>query len=280
MFLNFLQVIRVRQWHKNILVFAPLFFSGRIVEAELLISVLKVFVLFCLAASVVYILNDVWDKEFDKQHPIKKLRPLAAGRVTSQQALGWGLGLVVVALVLAWSINIEVLSVITLYLVGNLFYSLSLKRIPVVDVLLVALMYILRILAGAYAVDLSVSVWILVCTFALALLLVFGKRISELAHVVNGESRTVIRVYGKQFLDHALILSATLAIGSYFLYTISTAKTYLVYSSLIVLFVILRYLFLIYHKVNCERPEELLIKDKQILLAILIWIGYMTMIYY
>lgn len=272
--------MRVQQWHKNVLVFAPLLFSGHIFDPALAGRSFIAFTAFCFAASSVYLFNDILDIESDRQHPEKRKRAIAAGELSVKTAIVLGLLLSGLALWQSSYLPLKFLLALLIYFVLNFLYSWKLKHVAVLEVLLVASMYLLRVIAGTKAIGIASSSWLVLCTFFLALFLVLGKRRTELVAVHGSDSREVLKLYNLDFIEHALSISIMMSIATYALYTVVVAKPYLLYSTFFVVFVLLRYMFLIYKEANCEKPEELLLKDKQIFFTALLWVIYVAFVYY
>ena len=212
-----LQVFRIQQWPKNLFVLAGLLFGGRWGEADALRAALTTLLLFCLASSLVYLWNDLRDLEADRLHPRKCQRPLAGRRISP--AAGWvalAAGLVLLAL-LAWLLHPPSVPFLATYLLFNLGYSLGLKRVPVLDLLLITAGFVMRVLAGTRAVDVPTSAWILLCTGALAFFLAVSKRRLDLPDS-GSEASPTFRGYSPAFLDQLLSISASWTVLFYGLY--------------------------------------------------------------
>ncbi|MDX9970606.1 MAG: decaprenyl-phosphate phosphoribosyltransferase [Candidatus Gracilibacteria bacterium] len=281
--INYLRLLRVNHWIKNVLIFAPLFFAGGFFDPENFQKSLVVFGVFSLLASMVYIINDIVDLKSDQNHPKKKNRPLASGKISIFSAtlfLVFLSGFVIVSnfyLFINDFFSWKVLFVLSLYLVMNLLYSFKLKQIPVVEIMVVAFFYLIRVYVGAEAVGVMLSHWIIICTFFIALFLTVAKRRSEL---VDNSSRSVLSKYSISMLDFYLIVSVSLAILSYTLFASLSGVKYLLYSFLIVCFALFRYVFLIYSGVNTENPEKLLFKDFWLVLSFFVWCIFLLASYY
>lgn len=283
--INLLKQMRITHWVKNLLIFAPLFFSVGFFNLVDFTSTAMLFMTFSFLASAVYIFNDLVDFKHDAQHPIKKKRPIASGAINSRQAISAMVALLFIAVLLMLDFNALTNIILILYIVLNILYSLLLKRIPLVDIFTVASFYILRILVGGALLSIFVSNWIVIVTFFLALFLVVGKRRTELVSQDTTNNRTtntrlVLTQYSKQALDYSLYLIIAGVIASYTLYTIETDLPYLVYSSFFVTFGMLRYLYII-HKYNLgEAPEKLVWQDRWVLATVLSWVLYMLIVFY
>ncbi len=268
-----LQLVRPRQWIKNGFVFAPLIFSGQFMQRPAILHALAAFVLFTLAASATYIVNDLHDIEQDRQHPKKsRTRPLAAGFVSPRQAIALLLVLYAV-LGAAWMAAPHVIEVIVLYLLLNLAYSFALKHQPVLDIFTVATGFVLRVQAGAVALAVPVSAWMFVTTLCLALYLAAVKRRQELARSgSSGETRKVLRHYTVQLVDRYAEMSATGALVFYSLFVLSS-RPQLVVTIPLVLFGLFRYWYVIETLEGGESPTDALLADWQLLLTVTLWIA-------
>ncbi|HEY0838653.1 MAG TPA: UbiA prenyltransferase family protein [Vulgatibacter sp.] len=263
--------MRPHQWVKNSFLFAPLIFAHKLNEPSLLLRSAAAFLLFSLTASAVYLGNDVLDVESDRRHPVKRLRPIASGKLpiglASAAAVILAAGAVAGGLLVAF----EVAAVLAIYLAINVAYSWRLKKIAFVDVSVIATGFVLRVLAGAFAIGVGPSPWIFVCTFALALYLGFGKRKHEvLAAQHAGHDGTAARKalggYTLPRLDLALLLAGVVATASYFLYTIAPGTTarfsyWLTLTLPFPAFGIWRFHRLILKATRASSPTEALITD-------------------
>lgn len=185
---KYLKLLRVEQWVKNLFVFVPLFFSGNITNIDLLLKSIFAFVIFSLAASVVYILNDYNDIEADRKHPEKRRRPLASGAISKSKAIGILIGLVITDIALVFFTQIyfheylwKFATIVGFYVMMNLAYTFRLKHVPIIDIFIIAIGFVLRVLAGGYITGISISQWAILLTFVLALVLAIGKRRGSLS---------------------------------------------------------------------------------------------------
>jgi len=268
---------------KNAVCFAALVFAGRLDRPTALTLAGVTFVAFCLASSAVYVLNDVVDRAEDRAHPVKRRRPLAAGRIRPATAVVESALLAVAAVAVSFALVPRARAVIATYLVLQVAYSFVLKRVAIVDVMAIAVGFVLRVQAGIEAIGAPQSAWILLTMFFVALLLGFGKRRSELAHLVDDAHgrRPVLGAYSVAFLDLLLGLSATTALLCYALYavTVQTAETFLL-TVLPVTFGILRYLMLVLVRERGEDPDELVTRDAPLVVAILVWAALTVAVLY
>ncbi|RMF61272.1 MAG: decaprenyl-phosphate phosphoribosyltransferase [Calditrichaeota bacterium] len=272
--------LRPYQWSKNFLVFAALLFSGRVGDLPSLFHATVAFGIFCLASGAGYIINDILDREKDQFHPRKKTRPIASGRLSITTAM-WGAGLAyAIAVLVSAVISPQLFFVVLGYIILTFSYSLKLKHFAIIDILIVAIGFVLRAIAGAVAIAVDISPWLLVCTLFLALFLIIGKRRNELIlleeNAVN--HRKNLSEYSIHFFDQAIAIVTAATIVSYALYTLSAetiAKfntTNLIYTLPFVVGGIFRYLHLLYHKRLGDEPERILITDYGIVFSVLGWL--------
>lgn len=283
---DWIALVRPHQWIKNLFVIAPLLFSGLLLDGQAVLAAAGAFGVFCLLASGVYVVNDVADVEADRAHPTKRERPIAAGRIAPRSAVVLGLLLWAVALPAAWSIRPALLAISATYLFLNLLYSFGLKRVVILDVFAIAAFFILRLLAGAAAINVTPSIWLLLCGGLLALYLGFAKRRHELSLVGAGssKSRSVLAEYGKPFLDQMSIVLLSVTVVSYIMYTVSPDKVaesgYALAASVIfVLYGVFRYLYLV-HQRDEGSPTETLLEDRSLTVAVLLWAAYCGTVIY
>lgn len=266
---HFITLLRPKQWIKNIFVLAPLIFSGQFIHPSAIKQSIIAVLLFCLASSSTYIINDILDVESDKKHPKKsKTRPIAAGLITKNQAL-FCLSLLYFFLVISALIMPNVLITIGIYLVINIAYSLTLKHQPVIDIFIIAFGFVLRIYAGAMALSVPVSTWMFVTTLCLALYLATIKRKQELVKHGN-KSRKVLTFYTVPLLEKYAQISATGTLLFYSLFVV-TARPKMVLTIPIVIFGLFRYWFITETQKSGESPADLLYSDLQLAVTVLAW---------
>jgi len=271
--------MRPAQWAKNLFVLAPLVFAHGLVSPALVGRALAAFAAFCAASSAVYLFNDVRDRERDRHHPSKRLRPIAAGTLPATVALGAAAGLAAAAGVTAVALGAAFATFLAAYLAINAAYSLGLKEVVILDVLLLAVGFVLRVEAGGAAVGVEVSRWLLLCTIFLALFLAFSKRRHEIELLAEGAAsqRRVLTHYSPAFLDQMINVVTASAVVSYALYAIApeTAEKYdtqdLVYTIPLVLFGIFRYLYLTYQRDDRRNPTEAILTDPPFLVNLALW---------
>jgi 4-hydroxybenzoate polyprenyltransferase len=285
---SWVRLIRPQQWIKNCFVLAPLLFSGKALESTAQLRSILAFLVFCGLASSVYIFNDVIDRAADRAHPVKRARPIASGEV------GVGPALVVAALALAASVTSAFLvspalgGIAVSYLALNVLYSVWLKHVVIVDVFAVSAFFILRLLAGAAAVDVRPSVWLILCGGLLSLYLGFAKRRHELVLLgvpSAGDHRAVLAQYSTQFLDQLSVVLLSVTIVSYIMYTLESDTAQLVggealsYSTVFVLYGVLRYLHLVHRQAD-GNPTDTLLTDRGLLAAVVLWVIYCGLVLY
>lgn len=274
-----LEAMRPRQWSKNIFVLAGIVFSGRLFEPQAVLRAALAFVLFCCAASSVYLANDIADRATDVHHPAKRRRPIASGRLSPGLARITALLLAVTALGGAWFLNRETAGIFAAYLIATFAYSFGLKRVFLLDIMIVAAGFVLRAAAGAAAIAAEISPWLLVCSFLLALYLALGRRRAELVLLGDTASshRAALGEYSLPLVDSWLTTLSAAAIVSYAIYTQSERTvahfrtTNLVYTVPFVIYGLFRYQ---HHVVRLDAggdPGALLVSDKGMWFALIGW---------
>ncbi len=267
--LGLIQLIRPKQWIKNVFVLAPLLFSGTFLNTAAITQTLLAALLFCVASSATYIINDIHDLDHDRRHPKKsKTRPLATGIISTPAA--WILLVILyIMLIGGWFFASKVILVIIAYLILNLFYTFALKHQPVLDIFSIAIGFVLRVYAGAIAIDVPVSPWMFITTLCLALYLAAIKRRQELSQSGAG-SRKVLEKYSVALVDRYAEMSATGAILFYSMFVMS-AKPELIITIPLVLFGLFRYWFVVEVLDGGESPTDALLSDWQLLLTVVLW---------
>ncbi len=275
----YLTVLRPLQWTKNLLVFAALLFARQIGEPAQVKRAALMFLAFCLIASALYILNDLLDRKADQRHPKKRLRPVASGVIHWETGTILALALGAAGLLTARNSTPAALACLLGYIALGAGYSLLLKRVVIVDVLVIAAGFVLRAAAGAYAIQVAISPWLLICTMLLALFLALAKRRQELlASPRPQDQRVVLGQYSSALLDQMIAVVTSSTLMAYILYAFSE-QTSLKFSSQLmplsvpfVLYGIFRYLYLIYHRLEGEEPEVLLVKDWPLLVNFVLYV--------
>ncbi len=291
---KFLRLLRVEQWVKNLFVFLPLFFSGNFLNTELFLKSCVAFVVFSLASSTIYIINDYADAESDRQHPDKKNRPIASGAISKKTALGIATLLIglIISIILFITAGLQqnigkFAIVILAYLGMNLAYTFRLKHVAIIDVCLISIGFVLRVMAGGYSTEIPISQWAILLTFVLALVLALGKRRGELINAqISGKTRRSLDGYNVQFADIALSISVTLAIISYLMFTVQPEVqnrfgNKIFYTFIFVVFAFLRYLQQTLVHNRTESPTKIIYKDRYIQATLILWVvSYFLLIYY
>ena len=285
-FKAFLENLRPRQWTKNLLLFAGVIFAQKLGEPACLRRAFLGALVFCLASGVVYVYNDISDRELDRLHPYKKLRPIASGRLPVAGAVRGGLILLVVVLFSAWLLGPAFLGMVVLFFLWNWLYTQWLKQVPVMDVMGIGMSFVIRATAGVMVLlpacpSVSISPWLLLCTFFLSLFLGFCKRRDELLRVEmgTGATRPVLRNYSEPMLNALIGGSFALTTMMYALYTMwpSTIEHFgtqdLIFTLPFVLFGMGRYLYLVFLEDKGGKPHEILLNDVFIQIIVVSWIG-------
>lgn len=271
---TFLQLIRIKQWMKNIFIFAPLIFSHHLLNIQDITKTVTVFFAFSLVSVLVYIINDIHDCKQDAIHPEKKSRPIASGTVSKSQALITGIILFIAGISIAFLTKCpQVIITLLAYLIINMLYTFFLKQIAILDVFIIAVGFCIRVIIGAVAIDVQPSQWIISTTFAISLVLGFGKRRHELLSLKQEavEHREILGEYTPRLLDIMIAVSSSITAISYMFYTMESGISKLFYTFPLVLYALFRYLYLIYDKNKGGKPEEDLINDKGIIITVILW---------
>ena len=274
-----LRAMRPVQWVKNVFVLAPIVFAERLLDPAIVSRALLAFAAFCLAASAIYLFNDLRDREEDRRHPVKRHRPIASGALSPAVALAAAAVLALLALACALSLGAEFSILLAIYLGTNLLYSSWLKRVVILDVMAVASGYVVRVIAGAVAIAVVVSNWLLLCTIFLALFLILSKRRHEVVLLADEAAghRAVLGHYSPAFLDQMINVVTAAAVVSYALYAVDDdtverfGSDHLVYTVPLVLFGIFRYLYLTYQKVEARNPTEAILFDLPSVANLALW---------
>jgi len=280
--------MRPGQWIKNLFIFAGVIFSGNLFNPEVLIRVSYGFILFSLVASSVYIFNDIIDLEYDRTHPDKKNRPLAAGLLSVPVAYASAIVLASAGLMGALTLDWVFFAILLGYLIINFAYTIKIKKMVILDIMCIASGFVLRVLAGTELAEVIPSDWLILCTITLSLFLGFSKRRHEL--VVTGTKalshRKVLGEYSLNFLDQMIAVATACTVMSYALYTVSPQTVYrfgtrnLVFSIPFVIYGIYRYLYLIHQKNMGGNPPREMIRDLPLLLNALLWALVVVLIIY
>ncbi|NIM90431.1 MAG: decaprenyl-phosphate phosphoribosyltransferase [Candidatus Aminicenantes bacterium] len=285
---DIIRSMRPHQWTKNFFIYAALIFSQNIFNLPLLLKTTIAFSAFCLISSALYVFNDLKDLEEDKLHPLKSKRPIASGKIKKSTALLMIVILGLLGFSSAFTLNKNYFIIILVYFLIQMAYSLKLKHIVILDVFVVALGFLIRVVAGGLAIEVSLSSWLLICTILLALFLALSKRRHELVLLEDEASdhRPILEEYSPYLLDQMIAVVTASTVIAYCLYTISEetvtkfGTSNLIFTVPFVLYGIFRYLYLIHQKSEGGSPEALIIKDKPLLIDIFLWIAAAVIILY
>lgn len=283
-----IQTLRPYHWSKNLFVFAALVFSKRLFEMHSFTLSLIGFALFSLASGAAYIFNDIKDIESDRQNPQKRLRPIAAGKISIPLAIGLFIILGTVSIIASYWIKPTFGLIILIYIVLNMLYSVILKHIVIVDVMVIAAGFLMRVMAGAELIDVYPSKWLILCTILLSLFLALGKRRNEI--MIMGEQtnnhRQVLKHYNAYFLDQMIVVVMAATLMAYMLYTVSEetvnffGNKYLVWTVPFVLYGLFRYFYLVHKKEKNSESVELPFMDMPLLINIILWLIISIIIIY
>jgi len=281
------KTMRPRQWTKNVFIFAALVFDKQLLIFNSFERTVAGFILFCMISSAVYIFNDLADVEADRQHPEKKNRPIASGKLPVSIAWVVGIFLVVISVVVSYILSPIFSAVVAGYFLINLAYSKWLKHVPIIDVLIIATGFVLRVGAGVALINVvRFSPWLYVVMTLLALYLGFGKRRAELALLEGGAGshRKVLDGYTIHLLDQYIMIVSGTTIVAYSLYTFSAPNVENTHTMMLtipfVLYAIFRYLYLIEVKHAGGAPEEILLSDRPLQVALLLWALLVLAVFY
>lgn len=273
-------LIRPKQWLKNLFVFAAIVFAGQLLNLHLLFSNIVAFFAFCGVSGMTYIINDITDIEADRVHKKKRFRPLASGDVSIKEARIFFVVIAVITTFLCYKLGLYFSVIVIIYFIINLFYSVWIKDVVIVDVFFISLGFMLRVVAGAAAIEVSISSWMILTTIFISLFLAISKRRAELSNVDfenRDKQRKVLIHYDIPFTDQMNTVAATGTIICYALYTVSEKATStfhtdnLIYTTPFVIYGIFRYLYLIHKKNLGENPEQIVIKDIPLIIAVVLW---------
>jgi 4-hydroxybenzoate polyprenyltransferase len=276
----FLQSLRPHEWIKNLFVFAPLVFSKHVTDLTDTFLTLLGFGIFCMVSGTVYVLNDLMDLEADRAHPLKGGRPLASGRLSPFVAGTGGIALGTVGVWAAFTLGLSFGAVTLGYLALNVMYSWRLKSVVILDVMLIALGFVLRVYAGGVLIGVPISSWLLLCTFSLAMFIALNKRRHELLLLkeIAQNHRPVLDHYSLPLLSQAVTIMAAIALVSYSLYTTAPETVMrfgtnnLIFTLPFAVFGVLRYLYLVEKRDGGGNPSDILVRDLPTVIALLGWI--------
>ncbi|WP_127550836.1 decaprenyl-phosphate phosphoribosyltransferase [Paenibacillus amylolyticus] len=270
-----IRLLRPKQWTKNLLLFAALLFSFEEIRTETILATLLGFILFSLVAGCVYILNDFVDRDRDRQHPVKRYRPMASGQVNPSHALLFGIILLILSVGTAFMINPLFGVLCIVYFLLNVSYSFVLKHLVILDMMTIAAGFVLRAIAGGVLIHVPFTPWFLICTMLLSLFLAIGKRRNELTLLEGntGSHRKVLDNYSITLLDQFNTIVTTATIISYSLFTFTSDRTiHLMWTIPLVIYGMFRYLYLIHMKNQGGSPDRVLFEDKPILITVMLYV--------
>jgi len=288
---NYIKLLRIPQWIKNTFVFVPIIFSQNLFKGEYLITILEAFFIFCITSSIVYIINDIIDVEADKAHPEKKNRPIPSGKISVKQAIIAAAALSLLLILFLPFFNLLFVSSVVLYFLLNFFYSSIFKHIVILDVFSIAAGFMIRVVSGAFVIDVEISSWLILTTMFISLFLGVMKRRSELELKYITENnlpstRKVLSEYSPDFADQMATVAAAGVVICYALYSVSERtvtifKTEnLIYTTPFVVFGIFRYMYLVYMSKKGEKTSEILVTDIPMIINILLYLFVITAIIY
>lgn len=287
---NYLKLIRIKHWLKNGLVVLPLFFGREILNVGKITSVILAFLIFSMISSIIYVINDINDIENDKNHPTKKDRPLASGKISIKNAIL----VLILLLVISTSLiiylynkttNIYIIFIPIIYIVLNILYSLKLKQVPIIDVAILVSGFVLRVYYGGVSSNIEISTWLYLMVMFGSFYLGFGKRRNELKQNKENNTRKVLQFYNKEFLDKNMYVSLGLAIISYSLWCVdpltktNITSNYLILTIPLIMMIFQKYSLIIEGDSDGD-PIEVILNDKTLIFLLLIYIISMFVIVY
>jgi len=271
--------LRPDQWHKNLIVFAALIFAVKLLDPAALARATAAFLIFCAVSSVVYLINDVADRDQDRQHPVKRLRPIASGELSPGTALTFAAVLGAAALAIAFWLRPAFGVAAAAYLALFVVYTGSLKHIVVLDVMTIAIGFVLRAVAGGLVIDVHISNWLLVCTMLGALFLGLAKRRHEMTLLTEGAGghRKILEEYDTYLLDQMIGVVAAATMVAYIIYCASPetrayfGTEWMVLTTPFPIYGLFRYLYLVHRKAGGGNPSDLMLNDRPLLACVLLW---------
>ena len=277
---GFFSIIRPQQYIKNLFIFLPIFFVGEITDIQLFSKAFLAFIAFSLSASGIYILNDYKDIKEDRRHPKKKKRPLASGLISTNESMTFMILLFIFGFSLMAYISLKALVILSIYVILNISYSFKLKQIALLDITIIAIGFVLRLFVGSFVTQTSLTMWIVIMTFLLALFLALAKRRDDilLLNKTGKKMRQSIKGYSLQLIDGTMMVMAAVVIVVYILYSTSQEiidkfqSEYIYLTALFVIFGVMRYLQITFVEKHSGSATEVLLKDKLTAINILLWI--------
>ena len=271
---DYVKLLRIQQWYKNIVVFLPLVFALSLTDLDLLIKTIIGFFMLCFVSSSNYVINDIIDRKKDLLHPEKKSRPIASGKINVAAGLLIAIIFLAISLVGSFFLSVNFMYAIIFLFLFTQLYSFKLKHEPFMDILAIAINFVVRAISGIFIINVELGHWIIIGTFFLALFLVTAKRRSESLFLkdIKSEHRKVLEVYNPEISNILLIISTTLLIVSYAFFISLSQYTRLFITFPIILYLIFRYLNFVQTNSIIARSPELLFKDKKTVLALMLYV--------
>ncbi len=278
--MKYLQILRISNWIKNLFIFIPLFFSSELLNSQKIFPTIFALIGFSFVSSFVYIINDIFDIEFDKKHPLKKYRPIASGNVSIVNSLLIGFPLLLAGLFIIHRISVESFILTLIYILLNLLYSLILKNVPIIDFIIISIGFVLRIYIGGYIGEIILSQWIIILVFLISLFIAITKRRDDVFQFQNKNkiNRKVVTKYNLEFMDKSITIITAVLIVTYILF-ISSGEVinryqsdYLFFTVLPVLIGLLRYNQITYVYNKSGSPIDTLFKDRFLQITLMSWI--------
>lgn len=273
--------MRPKQWYKNLVIFIGLVFSLNFLNLGAWIDVLGAFIIFCALSGSIYIINDIIDVEKDKNHPLKRLRPLASGELELSHGLFFAITFILLSMTASYFINLPFFLITLNFFLLILVYSLFLKNYLIIDIIVISSGFVLRAIAGCLAISVLVSPWLIICTFLIALFLALGKRRHELI-VMGGEAknhRKILGEYSPEMLEQMINITTSILLMSYSLYTFFSNNIYLMLTIPFSFYGLFRYLYLV-HSHNMGGEPEMIFKDRGMVLCLISWVLIVIFILY
>ena len=273
--------MRPKQWYKNLVIFIGIVFSLKLLDLSLWIDVIAAFAVFCVVSGCLYIINDIIDIDKDKNHPKKCNRPIASGKLKTSNAWVAAIILIIAAFGVSYFINIWFLASAVTFFLLILIYSLFLKQLIIVDMMIISSGFVIRAIAGCAAAGVIVSPWLIICAFLLALFLAIGKRRHELVILGKnaGDHRKILDGYSTEMLDQMMNITTSALIMSYSIYTFFTGKIYIMITIPFAFYGLFKYIYMV-HAENFGGEPEMLFKDKGMLLSMVIWAVLVIVVLY
>jgi len=279
MTLAIIEILRPKQWYKNILIFVPLIASNNLTEINSVLVSIVGFVLLCLSSSGAYVLNDIIDSKKDSLHPEKKKRPIPSNKISKNQAIIFTISLIITSEIIAFLLDLEFFIINSILIISMIIYSIKLKNIFLVDVFSISVNYVLRALAGAFLIDVKISPWLIIGIFFLALLLAFGKRKNEIKFLEKDslKFRHVLKEYSEEIINYSIIIIASAIIVVYSIYAINgpfeIGDWRLAITIPVAFFILIVYLNTLFSgNYKIKELNDIIVSDKKTIISILVYV--------